>query len=83
MTTEKDKIKIIVNARERTVTSDELSYEEVVRLAFDPIPSGPNIEITVSFRNGAGRPRDGKLYPGEKVKIQEGTVFVVTPTDKS
>ena len=80
---DKDRIKVVVNGRERTVTSDELSYDDVVKLAFDSPPSGPNIMITVTYRNGAGRPPEGTLNPGERVKIREGTVFNATATDKS
>ena len=83
MPDEKDKIQIIVNGRKKTVSTLELSYEQVVVLAFDPPPSGPNIEITVSFRNGAGRPPEGTLSPGKSVKIHSGTIFVVKSTDKS
>ncbi len=83
MTEDKDRIKIIVNGREKVVTSEELSYDEVVRLAFDPPPFGPDIMITVTYRNGAGRPPEGTLIAGQSVKIQDGTVFNVTATDKS
>ena len=80
---DKGRIEIIVNTRPRIVTSDELSYDEVIKLAFDPPPTGPNWEIVVSYRNGAGRPPDGRLRRGGTVKVQEGTVFNVTATDKS
>lgn len=80
---DKGRIEIIVNTRPRIVTTDELSYDEVIKLAFDPPPTGPHWEIVVSYRNGAGRPPDGRLRPGGTVKVQEGTVFNVTATDKS
>lgn len=74
---------IIVNTREKTVDADELTFDHVVRLAFDPVPSGPNIMITVSYRHAAGEKHEGTLTQGESVKIKDGTVFVVTATDKS
>ena len=49
---EKKEITVIVNAQERTVTEKHLSFVEVVALAFDPVPSGPNILFTVSYWNG-------------------------------
>ena len=79
----KIKIKIIVNGRERIVTSEELSFSEVLALAFDPVPSGPNWEITVTYRDGAGRPPDGRLRPDGEVKVKDGTVINATATDKS
>lgn len=75
--------KIIVNGRPKTVESDRLSFEEVVALAFDPVPSGPNVAITVTYRHAAQRPDQGMLIEGQSVKIKNGTVFNVTATDKS
>lgn len=89
MTENKDNVTIIVNGRERVVSSStlssdsELSFDEVVRLAFDPTPSGPDIMFTVSYRNGAGRPPEGRLVAGQSVKVKDGTVFNVTLTDRS
>ncbi|MFG2939691.1 multiubiquitin domain-containing protein [Streptomyces sp. NPDC048282] len=75
--------KIVVNAREKTVHQDTLTFEEVVRLALDPVPSGPNVLITVSFRHAHQKPADGTLSNGESVEIKNGTVFTVVATDKS
>ena len=89
MVEDKDTVTIVVNGRERIVPSNELSsdgglsFKQVVSLAFDPPPSGPDIVFTVSYRNGAGRPPDGRLVAGQGVKIQEGTVFNVSFTDRS
>ncbi len=77
------KYKIIVNAREKTVHQDTLTFQEVVQLAFDPVPSGPNVLITVSFRHAHQKPADGTLTAGESVEIKNGTVFTVVATDKS
>ena len=83
MTDDKGRINVIVNGRKKVVSSGELTFDQVVKLAYDPIPSGPNILITVTFRNGAGRPPEGTLVKGESVKVKEGTVFNVRVTDKS
>ena len=82
-------VTIVVNGRETVIPASELSpdgeltFNFVVGLSFDPIPSGPYIVIDVTYRNGAGRPPEGKLDAGQRVKIQDGTVFIVTYTDKS
>ena len=39
---DKDTFEIFVNGRKRLVKSDELTYEEVLKLAFDSPPSGPD-----------------------------------------
>jgi hypothetical protein len=77
-------ITVIVNGRPRVVHRSQLSFCEVVQLAFDPTPVGTNIIFTVTYRNG-GDPchPDGILTEGKNVKIKEGTIFNVTATDKS
>lgn len=80
---DKGEYRVIVNGRQKTVDSDEVTFEEAIRLAFDQPPSGPYIVFTVSYRNGAGRPPEGRLVAGQGVKIQDGTIFNVTATDKS
>lgn len=75
-------VTIFVNGRERTVTKEDISYDEVVHLAFDPVPSGPNIVITVTYRRGHGNKPEGTMVPGDKVKVKEGMIFNVTATDK-
>ncbi|MDA8398476.1 MAG: multiubiquitin domain-containing protein [Actinomycetota bacterium] len=78
-----DPITVIVNGRPREVDHRLLSFDDVVRLAFDPVPTGPNVLLTVSFRNAAGE-RKGTLTEGESIEVKEhGTVFNVTATDKS
>ena len=89
MTENKGDVTLIVNSREKEISSKvlspdgEITFDEVVKLAFADPPSGPYIEFAVSYWNGAGRPTEGILYPGESVKVQDGTVFNVTVTDKS
>ena len=83
MPDDKDKFDIIINAREVSVNEDELSFDGVVKLAFPTPPSGTDIHFIVTFRNGAGRPPEGTLTEGHEVKIQDGTVFDVTPNDRS
>ena len=89
MVLDKDTITIVVNGREKTIPvsglspDGEISFEQVVGLAFDPIPSNPNIVFHVLYSNGAGRPPNGRLAPGGSVKVQDGTIFNVSTTDKS
>lgn len=75
--------KITVNTREKTVDHDELFFDEIVRLAFDPVPSGPNVLISIGFRHAAQHPSAGTVPVGGTVTIKNGTAFNVTATDKS
>jgi len=77
------RFKIIVNARPKEVTGDDQSFEQIVALAFNPIPTGPNIVFTVTFRKGPRENPEGTLTPGVAVEIKDGMIFDVTATDKS
>jgi hypothetical protein len=76
-------ITIIVNAEEKTVPSREVSYTEVVNLAF-PTPAAPGIIYTVTYENAVKPNHEGSLVEGQSVTVKEkGTIFDVTPTNKS
>lgn len=75
--------KIIVNGREKHATGPRLSYEEVVRLAYDQPPTGPNILFTITYRKGPQINPEGTLLEGQSVIIKNKMVFDVTTTDKS
>lgn len=74
---------IIVNGRPKVVSQRELTFTEVVSLAFGNTPAGPNVVFTVTYRRGEGNKPEGTMVEGESVKIKEGMVFNVTATDKS
>jgi hypothetical protein len=74
---------IIVNGRKKEVAMSELSFDQIVHLAFDPVPTGPNVLITVEYGHGPKANPQGQLLEGETVKIKDGMVFSVSPTDKS
>ena len=77
-------IPIIVNGREKSVAKGELTFDEVVKLAFDSPPYGTNTLFTITYRKGGNEHRpDGHLVSGGTVKVKKGTVFNVTATDKS
>jgi hypothetical protein len=80
---DKHEVTIIVSGRKKTWSSKEISFEQVVALAFDPVPSGPYIVITVAYRRGERKKPAGTLSEGESVKVKDGMIFDVTATDKS
>lgn len=76
-------VTIIVNGRKKEVSEKELSYEQIVDIAFNGNPpKGENVVITVTFSKGEDG-KQGTLLPGQKVKVKDGMVFNVTATDKS
>jgi hypothetical protein len=79
-----EQITIIVNGTEKTVPKkEELTYDEIVALAFNPVPTGDNILITVAYRRGHSSKPQGTVLPGGSVKVVPHMVFDVTATDKS
>jgi hypothetical protein len=72
-----------VNTRPKVVHKRELTFTELVALAFSPVPTGPNIVFTITYRKAAGKKHEGTLAPDQCVKIKDGTIFNVTATDKS
>lgn len=76
-------IAIIVNGQRKTVPSQTVSYDEVVALAY-PTPPAPNMGFNVTYRNAVAPNREGSLVEGQSVTVrEEGTIFNVTPTNKS
>lgn len=74
---------IIVNARPRIVHDEDVTFEQVVALAF-PGPHGPNIMFSMTYRHAASKPHAGELGLGGIVEVKKkGTIFNVTKTDKS
>ncbi|MGN6299654.1 MAG: multiubiquitin domain-containing protein [Angustibacter sp.] len=76
-------VTIIVNAREHTTTSKELTFDQIVALAFPNPPTGENVLFTITYRRGHGDKPEGSLLAGQSVKVKDGEVFVVSATDKS
>ncbi|MDD5537429.1 MAG: multiubiquitin domain-containing protein [Candidatus Omnitrophica bacterium] len=76
-------VTIIVNARPETVVKDDISYDEVIALAFPNPPTGDNVSFVVMYRRGHGDKPQGTLVQGQKVKVKEGMIFDVSPNNKS
>ena len=76
--------KILVNARPKEVPQRVLRFEDLVRLAFgDTPPTGQDVLITITYRNGPRQNPEGSLEKGESVIIRDGMVFNVDATDRS
>jgi len=75
---------IIVNGRPKTILKHaDLSYDEVVRLAFPNPQTGDGVQYTVQFTRGPGHKPSGTLVEGQSVKVKAGMEFDVTPTNRS
>lgn len=78
----KHEVTIVVNGRQRAVDEREITFDEVVKLAFDNPPTGENVVFSVTYRRAEGN-KSGTLEEGGTIKVKEGMIFDVTATDKS
>lgn len=82
-TKHEDDVVIVVNGTEYPVESTTVSYEQLVSLAY-PTPPGPDIYFNVTYRKAKEPNHEGSLAPGHSVEVKKkGTIFNVTPTNKS
>lgn len=72
------KATIYINTRPHEVLGPTISYEEISSLAFP----GSNVKYSVSFSGGKGG-HGGVVRPNQRVPVEDGMEFDVTPTDKS
>lgn len=80
---ERRRYRIIVNARQHEVADDEISYDALVALAFNPVPSGPDITFSITYSKGPRPDPEGSVPEGGSVAIKNGMIFVVTQTNRS
>jgi hypothetical protein len=74
---------IVVNAQETVVQGKELTFDQIVALAFPGGHQGGNWVHTITYRRGMGNKPEGSLVSGETVRIKERMIFNVTATYKS
>lgn len=76
-------VTIRVNGRAREVPKGDMTYADIVALAFDGHPpTGENVVITVTYTKGEDH-REASLLPGQSVKVKEEMIFDVVATDRS
>lgn len=79
----KKKVTIVVNGEPFEVEKDEISYAEVVTLAFPDYPQHPEVTYSVKYKRGHGNKPEGVLAPGGTVKVKDEMIFNVSPTGQS
>ena len=73
---------IIVNGREKVFTEREITFKEVIELAFGSYDENPDIVYTVSYSKGEDK-KEGTMTVGTSVKVKDGMIFNVTRTNRS
>jgi hypothetical protein len=82
---DKDKtVTIVVDGTPYEVPKKEnITYAEVVTLAYPDFPQHPEITYSVTYTRGHGDKPEGILPPGASVKVKEGMSFRVNRTGQS
>jgi hypothetical protein len=81
---EKKTVTIIVNGREKEVEGKEITFAQVVALAFETPPHGGDTIFSVTYRkSGNEHQPEGVMVEGDVVKIKKGTTFNVSATNRS
>ena len=77
-------VTIIVNGSPKVVPkNEELTFDQVVALAFPNPPTGDGVQFTVQYTRGLGNKPTGTLVEGQSVKVKDGMEFDVTSTNRS
>lgn len=79
----KKEITIFINGTAEKVEKEEMTYDQIVTLAFPDYPQHPERNYSVKYVKGHGNKPEGILSPGGKVKVKDGMEFTVTPTGQS
>lgn len=76
-------IEIFVNARPFEVAAKEVSFEQVVALAFPGQAPGTEMEYIVTYTRAKHGNGSGSLAPGGTVTVKKGTSFSAHTTTRS
>jgi len=80
---ERATVPVVVNGRSRELVAEDVTYEDLVGLAFPDRRDLANRMFTVTYRDGPADRPEGSLVPTQRLHATRGTVINVTATDKS
>lgn len=76
-------VEIFINSRSKSVTGKEISYTDVVKLAFADAFQNPNTVYTVTYRYAEGNKPGGSMVEGDTIKLRKEMQFNVAFTTRS
>jgi multiubiquitin len=74
---------VIVNGQRKEVHTARLTFDEIIALAFCPVPQGEDVQFSVQYTRGRGGRPSGTLVEGQSVAVKDGMEFDVTQTNRS
>ena len=76
-------IELIVNGRVKKWDKKEISFREVVELAYGAYTDLPTMVYTVAYEDGPVKNPEGSMVRGSVVFVKNKMIFHATATDKS
>jgi len=74
---------IIVNGSMKKWLKDQISFVEIVTLAFGQCLDKPTVVYTVAYEDGPKQNPEGSMLKGQYVFVKNKMIFHATATDKS
>jgi hypothetical protein len=79
----KKEVTIFVNAEEKPWNEKEISFEQVIVLAFGTYENNEAITYTVTYKKGIDKKPEGSLTKGQSIHVKDKMRFNATRTNKS
>ncbi len=76
-------ITIVIDGTPFEVEKEEITYADLVTLAYPDFPQHPETTYTVTYKRGQGNKPEGTLSSGGTVKLKDRMVFNVSRTGQS
>jgi len=76
-------IVIFVNVKEKPWSKEKISYDEVVKLAYESYVDNGTTAYTVTYHKGPKQNPEGTMVKGDSVSVKNKMDFIVTATNKS
>lgn len=80
---EKKETTIIVNTIPKIWPEKEISFEQVIKLAFANPPTGPDTLFLVTYHKRGEDKKDLTMTAGQTVHVKDGMIFDVEPSNRS
>lgn len=76
-------VTILVSGTPHTWSKAQISFEEVITLAYGTYNDHPNVAYTVAYEDGPKQNPEGSMIKGTAVYVKHKMIFHATATDKS
>lgn len=80
---QKKEVSVFINGQRHMLEKIEISYEDIVTLAFGHYENNPNVVYTIIYLKGNNDKPKGEIVKGETIKLKDQMIINVTRTDRS